>query len=352
MTRRPAPLSTTGIGSLPHSQRELALQTALAVDIPYLPQLPQRDAAEFMLPQALEGLPGLILDGEGNVSVDEGAFQAGRGELEERLAGVLEGDDIWEPSASAWAAWQPFVWEVRDRKLPFAKVQIAGPVTTRWALKTTDGRSPTEVDGLGRLALELILARAVSMTRTLRTDDCRPIVFLDEPGLFALNAGSPGQLVTVKELSIVVDLLKKEGALVGLHCCSNTVWEEVVSLGWDYLAVDSLLSLLPLLGTGKVFDQYVRGGGGLLLGIIPTNTEVDHYQVGTLIDTTRAALRQHQEGGGVASKTVLSQSLLSPACGLALRSVPDSETIFRDLKKAQKLLRELEGTESVKAKSV
>ena len=56
------PLATSSIGSLPHTQLELALQQALLLDIPAAPQLPGRDPGEYMVPQALEGLPGLRFD--------------------------------------------------------------------------------------------------------------------------------------------------------------------------------------------------------------------------------------------------------------------------------------------------
>ena len=48
--------ATTGIGSLPHTQLEMGLQAALALDIPFLPQLPVGRPSEFMIPQALDGL--------------------------------------------------------------------------------------------------------------------------------------------------------------------------------------------------------------------------------------------------------------------------------------------------------
>src|SRR6266851_4369289 len=63
-------MGTTGIGSLPHTQLELALQMAFRVDIPYLPQLPVGQPAEFMIPQALEGIPGLTFDSEGVCTID------------------------------------------------------------------------------------------------------------------------------------------------------------------------------------------------------------------------------------------------------------------------------------------
>jgi len=36
---------------------------------------------------------------------------------------------------------------------------------------------------------------------------------------------------------------------------------------------------------------------------------------------------------------VLARSLLTPACGLAMRSVPDAERIFAELRRAQQQLR-------------
>lgn len=338
-TSRPAPLSTTTIGSLPHTQRELAIQLALSVDVPCLPQLPQRDPAEYMIPQALEGLPGLSFDAEGTSRVDAAAWQENRRAFEDELRRVLDGGraDVWPPSGHAWSAWRPFLWEIESRKLPFAKVQIAGPVTTRWALQTTDGRAVADEPDLDRQVLELILVRMLSMVRAM-PEGTTPLVFLDEPGLFALNPADPKQKISVEELRIVIEALRKEGALVGLHCCSNTVWEVLLGLGLDYLAVDAMLSLVPLLNTGDAFDFYISGGGGLLLGIIPTNTEAGQSRIEDLVDTSVAALRQHQEGGGVAADTVLGQTLLSPACGLAMRSIPDTERILEDLRSAQRLM--------------
>src|SRR5256885_8711470 len=50
---------TTGIGSLPHTDVRAAMREAFRVDVPYLPELPMRDAREFMLVHATEGIPGI-----------------------------------------------------------------------------------------------------------------------------------------------------------------------------------------------------------------------------------------------------------------------------------------------------
>ena len=69
---------TTGIGSLPHTQLELGLQMALQVDIPFCPQLPVGHPTELMIAEALEGLPGLSVDGEGGCTVDLAVWESSR----------------------------------------------------------------------------------------------------------------------------------------------------------------------------------------------------------------------------------------------------------------------------------
>src|SRR5579884_4064860 len=88
------PCATTGIGSLPHTQLELALQMAMQVDIPYLPQLPTGNPAELMIASALEGLPGMRFDPDGLVTVDLDAWRAGTEELGETIERSLQADDL------------------------------------------------------------------------------------------------------------------------------------------------------------------------------------------------------------------------------------------------------------------
>src|SRR5512143_2322804 len=101
----------TGIGSLPHTQMELALQMALAVDVPYLPQLPAGNPSELMVPAALEGLPGLHSGEDGVCTVDLGAWEAGRGEMDARIdAAVRSGDaPAFLPGVGACRALRPFL---------------------------------------------------------------------------------------------------------------------------------------------------------------------------------------------------------------------------------------------------
>src|SRR4051794_21067651 len=68
--KRALPTTTTGIGSLPHHNVDAALAYSLRFGIPFLPQIPMRNAWEFMIAQALEDLPGLRVDDDGTATLD------------------------------------------------------------------------------------------------------------------------------------------------------------------------------------------------------------------------------------------------------------------------------------------
>src|SRR5215472_2203747 len=171
------PCATTGIGSLPHSQLELALQMAFQVDIPYVPQLPSSDPSEFMIPGALDGLPGLRFDAEGLCSVDIDEWQKQREAFGASIESALSSGDLkaFEPSPRACRAWKPFLWEVANRKLAFAKAQIAGPATVRWATKTSVGTAVSNVADLDQQILRLLLAKSLAMAKAVRRAAATPI---------------------------------------------------------------------------------------------------------------------------------------------------------------------------------
>ena len=173
----------TGIGSLPHTQMELALQMALSVDVPYLPQLPAENPSELMVPAALEGLPGLHAGEDGACTVDLGGWEAGRGELESRIdAAVRSGEaSSFLPGVNAARALRPFLWEVRERKLAFAKAQLAGPATVRWSSRLSSGAPLSEHPGMDAQVFRLLLVRSLALVQALRAAGATAIFYLDEP---------------------------------------------------------------------------------------------------------------------------------------------------------------------------
>jgi hypothetical protein len=332
------PCATTGIGSLPHSQGELALQMALQQSVAYLPQLPHENPGELMIPAALDGLPGLKFDAEGVCTVDQDAWQQGRDRLTQALDQAFAGGDfaLFEPSVQACRSWRPFLFELAARKPTFAKVQIAGPTTVRWVTRTSAGAPTSVAPELDQQIHRLVVAKGLAMVKALRALNVTPILFFDEPGLYALERGNVQHLVALKELQLAVVAAQREGALVGLHCCSNTDWPRILEIGLDLVSLDVRLSLDALLEDRDAWLRYLATGATLSLGIVPTDL-ASTWVLSELCDSVEASLRATLPPE-LPFEPVLARMLLTPACGLGLRSVIDAERITEQVHEAQRRL--------------
>jgi hypothetical protein len=143
----------------------------------------------------------------------------------------------------------------------------------------------------------------------------------------------------LQELRLAVLALQKEtGALVGLHCCANPAWAPLLTIGFDYLSFDVRLSLVSLCKNQPELRLFLESGGRLALGIVPTDLSKP-YDVADVAALTRAILTENAPG----VQQILEQSLLTPACGLALHSVSHVARVFSDLVTVQRELRSASG---------
>lgn len=321
--------NTTGIGSLPHHNVDAALGYCFQFTIPFLPQLPVRNVREYMIGQALAGLPGLTIGPSGEAFLHTGQWKKGSKNLMDRLdVFFVNPSTEFEPLNEEYSAWQPFLWEIGERKTKVAKVQIAGPMTCQWALKLSDETQADDNLELGIQIFRLLLARSLGMVKKIKELGTTPLFFVDEPSFYGFSKKIPKHLSGITELKLFLQMLKKEGALVGVHCCSNTDWEMVLDLGMDVLSLDVRLSLKNLLSETEAMQKFLESGGTLCLGVIPTakNQKFD-----------RASTRQEVVGnleealGKKKTEEVLQQAIYSPACGLALHKVEEAEECLAQL---------------------
>ncbi|MFZ5444075.1 MAG: hypothetical protein ACOZQL_29000 [Myxococcota bacterium] len=183
-------MRTTGIGSLPFTEPAEALAYSLAHDLPFLPELPKLDPAEFMIPAALAG----VATGRPELHV-----------LERFLAGV--------PSPR------------------LLKLQLAGPTT----LAAFSRELPRDA-----IAPWLVL-RVRAMIAAAQARGHEVLFVLDEPALVAHPPFA---------LDVVTRAIREAGARVGLHCCGETDWHALLPLGLDALSFDARLSLDSVLRAG------------------------------------------------------------------------------------------------------
>lgn len=203
-----------------------------------------------------------------------------------------------------------FLSALKERGVKVAKVQLAGP-------STVPGR------------VEHLAARAAELSRALVGANVSPILFIDDPGL-------GGGALPLAELELIRRSASDAGAIVGLHCCGQTRWAELLESKFEVISLDVRLSLDALLEERRAWLAFLGRGGTLCLGIIPTEVGA-RYDVGELCDSVEASLRATTPN----FERALSSMLLSPACGLALHSVEAATRINEELKVAQARLRSL-----------
>ncbi|MGZ3708781.1 MAG: hypothetical protein ACXWPM_08360 [Bdellovibrionota bacterium] len=339
-SRANAELPITGIGSLPHHNVDAALAFSFQMGIPFLPQIPIRNPWEFMIAQALEGIPGLHIEADASIQLNVDIWHSRANALNKRLSEAFESQardafEAFEPSAASSSSWQPFLWELEEHGVKRAKIQIAGPLTSQWALRLSDGKSPEKYPDLSTQIFRLVTARALGMSKRLQAEGVEPIVYLDEPALYCWDPSNPRHVLALQELKILVQTLRKEGVQVGLHCCSNTHWEAVLGLGLHYLSVDTSLSLESLLaaGEGRALKTFIEGGGKLSLGVIPTtrSSALHSLSVPALKRQLLKSFEQAWGAGSALTDRVLSEAIFTPACGLAYQSAADAEFILETL---------------------
>jgi hypothetical protein len=280
-------LATTGIGSLPHTDVEQALDLAFSVDIPYLPTLPHLGPAEEMLAP-----------------------------LEAKSASL------------PLAAWPGFLDRLGKSPQPWVKVQIVGPFTAALA-------SPPSV--LDKVS-ELIFASALAMLKALRPTEKGVLFFLDEPSLFQFDPGQIFHRLALAKLGEMLRLLRENGARVGIHCCGEMDFENIIKLGIDILSFDTALSLTKILKMGPQLERWMRAGGRLALGLIPTRLPSSWN---TLIEVENMRRRVQESLDPECVKLFFHQSLLTPACGLGLRDPDEAGAVFKVLAEFQFLLQDV-----------
>jgi hypothetical protein len=334
----PKDILMTGIGSLPHHNVDAALAYAFRMNVPFLPQIPARNPREFMIQQALDRLPGLVSQGKGEVALNPDHWMRDEPELTAELEKAFAAGksdttafNAFEPSTESYSAWSPFLWEVQEREIQLAKIQLAGPLTSQWALRLTDGTPADRIPEIGMQIFRLVLARSIAMVRLLKARGATPLFYLDEPGLYGLNQENPRHIAGLQELKLFVQTLKKEGALVGLHCCSNTEWATMMTLGFDLISIDTKLSLLPLLRHGKELKAFLKGGGRLSLGVIPTGKgkeDVESFEPELAFEHLLNDLYDNGLGNQTDVKQLLENAVYTTACGLALHRIEDAEIVL------------------------
>jgi methionine synthase II (cobalamin-independent) len=321
------PLSTTGIGSLPHLVPVDACSLILETfDIPFWPQLPKRSFLEWMIPQYIEGMPFVKMDPENRTII---ISRDSSDELE-RFYETCKDDCRIAISEDHAKGLHIFLKIIKGRQFETLKGQVTGPLTFTLGLRDSEGRLLYFDEELREIALMLLKAKVRWQVDVLRPSAREILIFIDEPILSAIGSSTyigVSREETLRLLREMVYAIEEMGAISGIHCCGNADWSLVIESGVKVLSFDAYSYFESLALYREQLLEFLEKKGYISWGIIPTTEAIakeDLESLKRLFDREFKDLSRH-----IPEEMIKSQTILTPSCGTGSRSIDETIRIFQ-----------------------
>ncbi|NMB79774.1 MAG: hypothetical protein GYA23_11855 [Methanomicrobiales archaeon] len=312
----PPPCSAaTGVGALPHTDPVQACDDVLSIfsEFPYIPTLPDRALLESIVFNDSEQLPGRMIR-EDRLLFDSSKDQTAA--MEKVYMDFVEGNyadyGLHKEYASAFI-------EMLQRRVPAARVlkcQVTGPVT--FGMQVVDAnKRPIYYDAqLADVLSKMIALKARWCEKAIieHTGVNETIVVLNEPYLASLGSSVvPVDKDTVK--SGWTDIASMVDGGLGVHCCSNTDWEFVISLEPSLISMDAYATAKEFLLYADTLVSYMERGGIIAWGIVPAEHKIFATETVDSLYEKYLAIRT-QLCTRMPEKLFDAQSMITPSCGI------------------------------------
>lgn len=343
----------TGIGSLPQQQAEPALTMIFdsVPEIPHWPQLPTAGAAEGFIRQYLTPLLDrqLVLESPGRSPY----FATNAPDWLERITAfyseVLDESNPDAPqhfsfpkaSASGFYVFLQRLQETGAGRAQYIKGQLSGPVTMGFQVTDENMQPAFYNDDLRDMLVRSLVMQVRWQARTLKAFNRPVILFIDDPGLYGYGqstfVGLSKQAIQ-DSLRPLIDAAHEEGAMVGVHACAGIDWSLLFDLPFDMVNIDVYHYFTSLVLYASEFNAYLKRGGALAWGLVPTSDEVTSESGQSLL----ARLHEYfavLERKGVDPVLMQKQLLFTPSCGTGTLTTVQAETVYAQLQEVSRLYR-------------
>lgn len=333
----PGNLLTTAMAVMPHTNVDKALNSALSLDIPFWPQLPNYSYYEDMYVQAAEHFPGIVLDiGQKTLRFSIDKFIA---EFEETMA-CFENPEYFDVSTTYSAVYHRFLdIELSDR--PAIRGQLEGPVSFGFNIMDQDNRPILFDDTIRPFMFEFMAKRINVQLTKLKKKNPNAFMFIDEPGMqFVFSALSGyGEQKAKEDLDQFFSMIDSPR---GIHLCGNPDWDFLLGLDMDILSLDAYSNAEIFASCATSIKKFLNRGGVLVWGIVPTGIETFEQQNLDLLAFKLNGIWKALDKKGVGLDLLLNQSLISPATCCLVNKDRDKtvEKAFILTKRLSEMLRE------------
>jgi len=335
-------LLASAVGSLPHADPVQALTTIWrsVPKAPHWPQLPQSGPESSFVGQYLRALvdTGVI---EGYA---EPRFQVARPDWPQRLAAFYElyleaeagGEKALAQFGFSPAGGEGFEAFCRDlaangtRGAVLLKGQLSGPLTIGLQITDANRRSSYYDEPQHDLLVKSVQMHARWQTRSLRSFGLPVLMMVDDPSLYGYGASthvtlSRGQLVA--DLNEITAAIAGEGGIPGVHVCAGMDWTLLFEAEVQVVNFDAYNFMTSMLVLADEIDEFLKRGGVLSWGIVPTNQNA-WGETPQSLKQRLAANMQELIRRGVDATRLRRQSMLTPSCGTGTLSVELAEHVY------------------------
>ena len=310
------------IGSLPQTRVDetLALIAECVPEAPFWPQLPNRSFLEGMYVQYGEGFPGAVLDKTGERFYIDTESERFAGELtrfyEAVMAGELEYFRISPERAEGLWEGLPALAKSCFKAAPaLVKGQVTGPVS--FGLGVADaGKKAVIYDAtLADVVVKHLNCKARWQEAYLGR--CFPgvptLTFFDEP--YMVSFGTAFCTLSREQVrGLLNEVSSGLAGLTGVHCCGNTDWSLLLDTEVDLLNFDAYEFGDNLLLYGAELKRFLKAGGYLAWGVVPTSSKIDEESVESLFALLVGQMERLGQAG-IAMETIYERSFVTPSCG-------------------------------------
>ncbi len=309
----------TAIGTMPHTDPDEACAAVAKFlpALPHWPQLPRRHKLENMYVQFTEGLPGAILEGDKiHVERSEKFYIA----LEQLHNASSENKADNYGTTAEYAAGLHAFLAFKQNNPTAVKGQITGPISLGLCVTDREGRGILYDELLAEILGKFLRLKAMWQEKRLGTVSRNTIIFVDEPYLTSLGTAFvaiPSEQVT----TLLDEVLSGISGLNGIHCCGSTDWPLLLKTSTDILSFDAYNYADSLSCYPAEVKAFLKRGCGVAWGIVPNDEDaLAKESVASLYDRLGETIAPFTRDG-VSSRQLITQSLLTPSCGLASVSV-------------------------------
>jgi hypothetical protein len=331
----------TLIGSLPLTDHGEAVDLIFE----YTPEIPSWaqltvHQEEAMMRQFTRGLPGICRDNAG-IFVDTASADFDEELLQffAEYMGVIDGEIELEASRfvlTEETARGFFCLLERLANLPAGPIAVKGQITGPFTLGTgiTDQNKQAifyDVQ-LRDAVVKLLAMKARWQVRQLSRYVQPVLIFIDEPGLAGFGSS---EFTSISRNDIgqciveICEAVHAEGGLAGVHVCANTDWSLLLESSADIISFDAYAYFERFILYPTQIMKFLESGKILAWGIVPTlhKHQIERATSDSLLEQWREKLTQ-LETLGVNIQKLISQSLITPSCGVGSLDLASAEKVI------------------------